>query len=69
MRLHWPGEKHKWKLEPRRLIIELTESSLKTVITQCCDSLCDVYRVPGDSDGGESAYNAGDLGSMPGLGR
>ena len=26
-------------------------------------------RLPGDSDGKESACNAGDLGSIPGLGR
>ena len=28
-----------------------------------------IYNFPGDSDGKASAYNAGDLGSIPGLGR
>ena len=29
----------------------------------------DILGLPGGSDGKESAYNVGDLGSIPGLGR
>ena len=35
----------------------------------CVQSLCYPWGSPGDSDGKESACNAGDLGSVPGSGR
>ena len=44
----------------------------KFTLNQKCllfDFVCEHYSFPGDSDGKESAYNAGDLGSISGLGR
>ena len=45
---------------------KLTEMLSMTLL---CDSVTSLWHCPGCSDGKESSHNAGDLGSIPGLGR
>ena len=54
-----------------RALGELTNSDLRSKKGSDKDSLLDqtLVRLPGGSDGKASVYNAGDLGSIPGLGR
>ena len=54
-------------MESERLYLGGAPKSLQMVIAAM--KLKDTYCFPGDSDGKAFAYNAGDPGSIPGLGR
>ena len=50
--------------------IQVLPLSSKTCIYSRCTAYCHVFKgLPGGSDSKVSAYNAGDPGSIPGLGR
>ena len=50
-----------------RCVIRFLDLQISSLFVVCLFILCKSF--PGDSDGKESACNAGDLDSIPGLGR